>query len=377
MVQPTLQEMSLKEVHKPFSSNSKGPIHEERRLQIEELDEWQTHKSRTHDKPKLHQNKLSTFPNQLKVGDKVLLDAADPHIVTAKPNEEIPLTILSIFSFGTVEVYHVVFTRKKAAVPASKKKKGLPSSSSPTAKIRHPFLQCPIGPQEELFQILWARTLETVMARFDNPGTIQFYLGSLVRQLNVPEFGTALGLYTEEFMEDHSKASAFAPSLRYLHTILAHTLTGRRESTGVINTHDTYFLWCMSHGHVIDLAYFIALAIQHQTERHRKVVTSIGSYATQLARYFGLLNTAAQSSSLTLMGQMTPQSISSMLIIKSSSAHHHIGTKNSTEKGSPRLPCPARPRPYLPPDIIFFWCRTYGLMNLYHHWCILLHPYAD
>ncbi|PPS06474.1 hypothetical protein GOBAR_AA14171 [Gossypium barbadense] len=80
----------------PFLSNSRGPIHEEQRLQIEELDEWWTHKPRTHDKPKLCQNKFNTFPNQLKVGDKVLLDAADPHIVTAKPNEEIPLTVYHI-----------------------------------------------------------------------------------------------------------------------------------------------------------------------------------------------------------------------------------------------------------------------------------------
>ncbi|PPS09751.1 hypothetical protein GOBAR_AA10899 [Gossypium barbadense] len=80
MVQPTLQEMSLKEVHESFSSNGRGPIHEERKLKIEELDEWQTHKPRTHDKPELRQNKLNTFPHQLKVGDKVLLDAADPHI---------------------------------------------------------------------------------------------------------------------------------------------------------------------------------------------------------------------------------------------------------------------------------------------------------
>ena len=29
MVQPTLQEMSLKEEHESFSSNSRGPIHEE------------------------------------------------------------------------------------------------------------------------------------------------------------------------------------------------------------------------------------------------------------------------------------------------------------------------------------------------------------
>ncbi|PPR87375.1 hypothetical protein GOBAR_AA33313 [Gossypium barbadense] len=103
------EEMSLKEVHEPFSSNSRGLIHEDRRLQVEELDEWWTHKLRTHDKPKLCQNELNTFPNQLKVGDKVLLNAADPHIATTKQNEEIPLTVLSIFPFGTVEVSHPKF----------------------------------------------------------------------------------------------------------------------------------------------------------------------------------------------------------------------------------------------------------------------------
>ncbi|PPS17960.1 hypothetical protein GOBAR_AA02621 [Gossypium barbadense] len=101
--------MSLKEVHEPFSRNGRGPIHEERRLQIEELDEWQTLKLRTHDKPKLRQNNLNTFPQQLKVGDKVLLDATDPHIVITPPNEEIPLTVLGIFSFGTIEVSHPKF----------------------------------------------------------------------------------------------------------------------------------------------------------------------------------------------------------------------------------------------------------------------------
>ncbi|PPS19593.1 hypothetical protein GOBAR_AA00977 [Gossypium barbadense] len=303
MVQPTLQEMSLKETHKP----------------------------RTHDKPKLCQNKFNTFPNHLKVGDKVLLDAADPHIVSTKLNEEIPLTILSIFPFGTVEVSHPKFgtfkvyhtdtakhtgvlmmcenwakispTRattnrhgrmtwsvtmsssrgKKTTVLAPKKRKGASSSSGPTAEIRHHFLQFPIGPQEELFQILQARPLIT---------------------------GCCIDWAVVE------QASARPPSLRYLHDILAHTLTGRRESTGVISTHDAYFIWCMSHGHVIDLAYFITLAIQHQTERHRKGVISIGPYVTWLAEHFGLLNTAAQESSLTLIGQMSPQGISSMLSMR-------------------------------------------------------------
>ncbi|KAK5770929.1 hypothetical protein PVK06_047093 [Gossypium arboreum] len=100
MVQPTLQEMSLKEVYEPFSSNSRWPIHKEQRLQIEELDKWQTHKPRTQDKPKLRQNKLNTFSTQLKVGDK---------------NKEIPLTVLSIFPFGTVQVSHPKFGTFKAS----------------------------------------------------------------------------------------------------------------------------------------------------------------------------------------------------------------------------------------------------------------------
>ncbi|PPS20422.1 hypothetical protein GOBAR_AA00152 [Gossypium barbadense] len=104
-----LKEMSLKEVHESFSNNGRGPIHEEQMLQIKELDEWKTHKPRMHDKPELRQNKLNTFPHQLNVGDKVLLDVADPHIVTTTQNEEIPLTVLGIFPFGTVEVSHPKF----------------------------------------------------------------------------------------------------------------------------------------------------------------------------------------------------------------------------------------------------------------------------
>ncbi|KAK5771233.1 hypothetical protein PVK06_047421 [Gossypium arboreum] len=195
---------------------------------------------------------------------------------------------------------------------------------------------------------LWSTFhLQTVMTNYDDPSTVQFCLGRLVLQLSVPEFVTALGLYTEEFKEENdlhalnchihrspsrcwdalvpgsatynpsrSKASALPPSLRYLYAILAHTITGRRERTGIVNTHDTYFLWCMSHGHVIDLAYLIAFAIQHQTERHRKGVISIGPYVTQLARHFGILNTAAQESSLILIGQMPSQGISSMLSMR-------------------------------------------------------------
>ncbi|PPS07758.1 hypothetical protein GOBAR_AA12890 [Gossypium barbadense] len=84
-------------------------VYKERRLQIEELDEWREHKPITHDKPKLRKNKPDTSHNQLQVSDTVLLDAVDPHIVTTTSNEEIPLTVLSIFPFGTVEVSHPKF----------------------------------------------------------------------------------------------------------------------------------------------------------------------------------------------------------------------------------------------------------------------------
>ncbi|PPR85633.1 hypothetical protein GOBAR_AA35058 [Gossypium barbadense] len=59
----------------------------------------------------------------------------------------------------------------------------------------------------------------------------------------------------------------------------------------------------MTHGHVFDLAYFIALAIHHKIERHRKGVISIGLYVTRLAQYFNLLNTTAQASFLTLIAE--------------------------------------------------------------------------
>ncbi|KAK5785356.1 hypothetical protein PVK06_039931 [Gossypium arboreum] len=174
------------------------------------------------------------------------------------------------------------------------------------------------------------------MTNFDDPGTVQFYLVGLVPQLSVPEFRIALGLYTKEFMDENdldtlrrhihyspskcwrdlvppsatynpsrSKASALPPSLRYLHAILAHTLTGRRECTGVVTTHFVYFLWSMANGHVINLAYFIAFVIHHQTERHKRGVISIGPYVTRLARHFGLLNREIQSTSLSLIGQMS------------------------------------------------------------------------
>ncbi|PPR99706.1 hypothetical protein GOBAR_AA20964 [Gossypium barbadense] len=105
-------------IHEHCSNNNKEPIYEERRLQIKELDEWQTQKLRAHDRPKTRHDELNDSRNQLKVGDNVLLDATDPHIATPEPNGVIPLTVLSIFPYGTVEVIHPKFGILKACPTA-------------------------------------------------------------------------------------------------------------------------------------------------------------------------------------------------------------------------------------------------------------------
>ncbi|PPR90253.1 hypothetical protein GOBAR_AA30434 [Gossypium barbadense] len=110
-IQSSLQELprtKTTETVRYYHEENKD-VHEERRLRMEELDEWREHKPRTHDKSKLRKHKLDTSSNQLQISDTVLLYAVDPHIVTTTPNEKIPLTVLSIFPFGTVEVSHPKF----------------------------------------------------------------------------------------------------------------------------------------------------------------------------------------------------------------------------------------------------------------------------
>ncbi|PPR95955.1 hypothetical protein GOBAR_AA24707 [Gossypium barbadense] len=107
----------LKHVQRAYMSHAqvttKGPIYEERRHQINELDEWQIQKPITHDKPKPRHDGLNVLSDQLKVGDKVLLDAAEPRIAIFEPNGAIPFTVLNIFPYGTVEVTHSKFSTVK------------------------------------------------------------------------------------------------------------------------------------------------------------------------------------------------------------------------------------------------------------------------
>ncbi|PPS08814.1 hypothetical protein GOBAR_AA11828 [Gossypium barbadense] len=363
-IQSSLQEPSQTKTTEivRYCHEKNKDIHEERRLRIEELNKWREHKPRTHDKLKLCQNKPDTSPNQLKVGDKVLLDAIDPHIVTTTLNEENPSYDTQYFSirYGGVFQHTRPSTRaclklwpnrgrdivvRDSRVEAGhdfpktrgtlcrhreeRRSRSLPQKDVGDWVLPRYVLQPKFGTRSLNFHKLCRNSYfrysaydpspQVVMTNNDDPGTIHFRLGGghectptqypHLPLLVLEGFGTILFHLRAQPLEGLSSP----PSFRYLHAILAHTLAGRRESTSVVTTHDAYYLWCMANAHVTDLAYFIAFAIHHQTEQHRKGMISIGPYVTHLARHFGLLNTAAQSLALTLIGQMSPQGIMTML----------------------------------------------------------------
>ncbi|PPS07040.1 hypothetical protein GOBAR_AA13612 [Gossypium barbadense] len=94
--------------------NKNKVAHDERRLQINELDEWRTRdkeKPKVHDESKRHYNERRDETKQFKVGDKVLLDEKDLRIATSELNTNgvTPFTVLNVFPYGTVEVHHSKF----------------------------------------------------------------------------------------------------------------------------------------------------------------------------------------------------------------------------------------------------------------------------
>ncbi|PPR93745.1 hypothetical protein GOBAR_AA26926 [Gossypium barbadense] len=333
-------ETRSRSIHEPCSNNNKGPIYEEQRLQVNELDEWRTpvkEKPKPHEKSKRHHNEHRDETKQIKVGDKVLLDENNLRIATLEHNTEraTPFTILNIFPYGTVEVTHSKFDMFKFLTSKSLTESLNTGFPNPHGQVHGSALGRAhttgddmamlrkIFPQHEIRYLYHVKSTrqEGCCLHLEEAQRSSILLESYHQNLApIPTVspGTSGGalLDTTGPTPSHSKASALALSLRYLHAILAHTLVGQRESTSIFNTNDAYFLWSMAHVHVFDLAYFVALAIHHQTERHKKGVISIGLYVTHLARYFDLLNTAAQASSLTLIGQMSPQGISSMLYMR-------------------------------------------------------------
>ncbi|PPR99118.1 hypothetical protein GOBAR_AA21544 [Gossypium barbadense] len=138
---------------------------------------------------------------------------------------------------------------KKAIVPTSKKRKGALSSSGPTAEAAVEQVQLAdaiqalltTDPWKLFFGIIEPTYLEltmelcstfhlqTVMTNYDDPETVQFSLGGLVRQLNVPEFVPGGATYNPS----HSKASALPPSLSTAAQESSLTFIGQMSPQGI------------------------------------------------------------------------------------------------------------------------------------------------
>ncbi|KAK5774974.1 hypothetical protein PVK06_042838 [Gossypium arboreum] len=152
--------------------------------------------------------------------------------------------------------------------------------------------------------------LQHVMSTHDEAGTITFRLGLSPPP---PSYSLlALLLFDRSYCElDSLRCEAlqsdFSPSSTtiYLCHLGSHLDWEAREYR-VVSTTDAYLLWSMATGHVFDFAYFITLAFRHQTDHHREGPICLGPYVTRLAYYFDLFNTPEMSSTLTLVGQMSP-----------------------------------------------------------------------
>ncbi|PPR96366.1 hypothetical protein GOBAR_AA24303 [Gossypium barbadense] len=357
------------------------------------------------------ENKLNPFPNQLKVGDRVLLDATDPHIVATTSNEEIPLTVLSIFPFSTVR-YHVVFMRKEnrrtyfeeeegsVIFHGSNHKNLSPSPAVPPRASRRAFRntsglilitgRCIDWATIDQVQLadairallttdpweLFFGIIEPYIPRAHNGTMLNFHLGGLVRQLSVPKFGVALGLYTEQFKEENelhalthhihfspskcwhtlapgaashnpsrSKALVLPPSLRYL----LQTIMTNYDNPGMVQFHlgglvrqlsvpkfgvalGLYTEQFKEENELHALTHHIHFspskcwhtlapgAASHNPSRSKALVLppSLRYLYAILAHTITrrLISIAAQESSLTLIGQMSPQGISSVLSMR-------------------------------------------------------------
>ncbi|PPS11007.1 hypothetical protein GOBAR_AA09652 [Gossypium barbadense] len=144
------------------------------------------------------------------------------------------------------------------------------TSSSATTEICHPFIQFLPGPQEDLFQILCTRPL----------GVGQCISWAALDQLQ---------MVMSEF--DDPGTVQFRLGGLMCQLSVPEFDDGFSPTVGAYDPHRSKGFICT------------------------------GPYVTRLARHFRLLNTLAQSLSLTLIGQMSPQDISIMLHIRMIECH--------------------------------------------------------
>ena len=115
-----------------------------------------------------------------------------------------------------------------------------------------------------------------------------------------------------------SKSTSIAsPALRYLHRLIAFTICGRKESTGVVSLRDLFYLHCFVHGRVPHLGYGFALYMEGMA-RKKKGALCGGSYVTHLAKKLGVFD---QCPHLIQICNMLPFSLTVMRKIRLLDVH--------------------------------------------------------
>ena len=186
------------------------------------------------------------------------------------------------------------------------------------------FIQINEPPFKELLlEFLATFSFNKSSTIFDLPNTVQFRLGDNRFQLSLTEFSIHCGFYNIEFTSSPeyqqcltdigdaipgmvwnnfrapdtpdydprmTKGSAITdPAIRYLHRLITSTISGRRESTGVVSQRDLFYLHCFRNRRVPHLGYGFALYMDNMAKKKKGSLCG-APYITRLAKGLGVFN---------------------------------------------------------------------------------------
>lgn len=163
-----------------------------------------------------------------------------------------------------------------------------------------------------------------------------------MNRLMMQEFGVALGLWTLEdqstdvytttvrdftkdisvyqmhisrdgapFVQFKAKGTGLIPVLRYLHAIVAYTITGRSYSQMVITTTNVEILSYLYRSISVDLTYVFARQVRDCASSTQKKSLSPSLFITQVVRYFDIDTSTTRrcSTTMILLDQMILRNI--------------------------------------------------------------------
>ncbi|KAI7746769.1 hypothetical protein M8C21_025279 [Ambrosia artemisiifolia] len=179
--------------------------------------------------------------------------------------------------------------------------------------------------KELCLEFLSTYEFQTPCTDYSYGRSIRFRMAGIERSCSLIEFSRRMGLYTDEEMEtdiflkgltklpsDVSPQQFWAqigegpyqgkflkstrlkdPFYRILHRIIAQSIAGRKESTGVVTQKDQFFLYCFIRPAACNVAYVLASYFSSLMGKMSTTHICGGSYITQLAKSYGVLTPEA------------------------------------------------------------------------------------